>query len=80
MEKENKKEIFPKILEMKEIISEKIKTFEDYNVNKAKLLSLITQIESILNPELNNNNNNQEIPKKDEPQENIIDKEIIKEN
>ena len=79
MEKENKKEIFPKILEMKEIISEKIKTFEDYNVNKAKLLSLITQIESILNPELNNNNN-QEIPKKDEPQENIIDKEIIKEN
>ena len=74
---ENEKEILPKILEMKEIISEKIKTFEDYNVNKAKLLSLITQIESILNPLLNNNN--QEITKKDEPKENIIDNEIIKE-
>ena len=74
---ENEKEILPKILEMKEIISEKIKTFEDYNTNKITLLSLITQIESILNPLLNNNN--QETTKKDEPKENIIDKEIIKE-
>ena len=74
---ENEKEILPKILEMKEIISEKIKTFEDYNTNKITLLSLITQIESILNPLLNNNN--QEITKKDEPKENIIDNEIIKE-
>ena len=74
---ENEKEILPKILEMKEIISEKIKTFEDYNTNKITLLSLITQIESILNPLLNNNN--QEITKKDKPKENIIDNEIIKE-
>ena len=29
-ENENEKEILSKVLEMKEIISEKIKTFEDY--------------------------------------------------
>ena len=78
MEKERENEILPKILDMKEIISEKIKTFEDYNTNKATLLSLINQIESLLNPAFNNNN--QEIQKKIEPQENIIDKEIIKED
>ena len=77
-ENENEKEILSKVLEMKEIISEKIKTFEDYKKNKIILLSLISQIESILNPSIDNND--QEIIKKDEPQENINSKEIIKED
>ena len=45
---EKGKEIFPKILEIKEIIQEKIKTFEDYNLNKETLISLLDQIEILL--------------------------------
>ena len=69
---EKEKEILPKLLELKEIISEKIKTFEDYTTNKITLLSIISQIESIINPSINNKT--QESPQKEEP------KEIIKED
>ena len=47
MEKE--KEIFSKISEIKGILLEKIKTFEDYELNKTTLISLIEQIEAELN-------------------------------
>jgi len=61
MENSKEKEIFPKLSELKEIINEKIKSFEDYKSSKITLISLIEQIESILN---------QIFPKKEEPKEN----------
>ena len=61
MENSKEKEIFPKLFELKEIINEKIKSFEDYKSSKITLLSLIEQIESILN---------QIFPQKEEPKEN----------
>ena len=72
---EKLKEIFPKMSEIKEIIIEKIKTFEDYNINKTNLLNLVEQIELILNQICNKN----EIIQK-EPQENMNQENNIKEN
>ena len=61
MEKE--KEIFNKISEIKEILNEKIKTFEDYKLNKTTMISLLEQIEIIINQRNNKENealNNEE--------------------
>ena len=67
MEKE--KEIFSKISEIKGILLEKIKTFEDYELNKTTLISLIGQIEATLNQL--SNNKEIELPNKEEQKENI---------
>ena len=61
MDNSKEKEVFSKISELKEIITEKIKSFEDYKLSKTTLLSLIEKIESILN---------QIFPKKEETKEN----------
>ena len=73
---EKGKEIFPKISEIKNIINEKISSFEDYKLNKTIILNLIEQIETILNQIFNkkdspnkegiNENNSKEISIKEE--------------
>ena len=73
-EKEKEKEIFPKILEIKDIIQNKIKSFEDFELNKIIILSLIEQTETILNQIFNK----EEIPIKEEIKENINNNDEIK--
>ena len=78
MEKE--KEIFNKISEIKEIINEKIKTFEDYNINKTTMISLLDQIEIILN-QLSNNKENESLNKEEQKENSNLEiKNDIKEN
>ena len=78
MEKE--KEIFNKISEIKEILNEKIKTFEDYKLNKTSLISLLEQIEIILN-QLNNNKENETLNNEEQKENSNLEiNKDIKEN
>ena len=78
MEKE--KEIYNKISEIKEILNEKIKTFEDYKLNKTTMISLLEQIEIIIN-QISNNKENEAINNEEQKENgNLEINKDIKEN
>ena len=78
MEKE--KEIFNKISEIKEILNEKIKTFEDYKLNKTTMISLLEQIEIIIN-QISNNKENEALNNEEQKENsNLAINKDIKEN
>ena len=78
MEKE--KEIFNKISEIKEILNEKIKTFEDYKLNKTTMISLLEQIEVIIN-QISNNKENEALNNEEQKENSNLEiNKDIKEN
>ena len=78
MEKE--KEIFNKISEIKEILNEKIKTFEDYKLNKTTMISLLEQIEIIIN-QISNNKENEALNNEEQKENSNLEiNKDIKEN
>ena len=68
------KEIFSEILEIKDILIKKIKTFEDYNNNKEIILNGIEKIENILK-EIFNIKQDNNLSENIEPKNNIINNE-----